>query len=73
VLARLTDAVDRARRSEDKPRLATALTWIGNIHMVTGYPSRSLPYLTESRRLAEELGDERLMLLPLRQLRNALR
>jgi class 3 adenylate cyclase/tetratricopeptide (TPR) repeat protein len=65
VLERLGDAVARARAAGDKKRLATALSWTGNIHMVTGFPSRSFPYIEESRQLAAEIGDETLMLLPL--------
>jgi tetratricopeptide (TPR) repeat protein len=65
VLERLGDAVARARAADDKRRLASALSWTGNIHMVTGFPSRSFPYIEESRRLAREIGDDQLMLLPL--------
>jgi len=65
VLERLGDAVARSRAAGDKHRLAKALSWTGNIHLVTGFPSRSFAYLEESRELAAELGDEQLMLLPL--------
>jgi tetratricopeptide (TPR) repeat protein len=65
VLERLADAEARARAAGDKKRLATALSWTGNIHMLTGYPSRSFAYIEESRKLAAETGDEQLMLLPL--------
>jgi len=65
VLERLGDAVARSRAAGDKRRLARALSWTGNIHLVTGFPSRSFEYLEESRQLATELGDEALMLLPL--------
>lgn len=65
VLGRLDEAIRLARASNDKERLAIALTWTANIHMVTGYPSRSAPYLTESQSLATELGNEQLLLLPL--------
>jgi tetratricopeptide (TPR) repeat protein len=65
VLDRLGDAVARSRAAGDKHRLARALSWMGNIHMVTGYPSRSFPYIEESRQLAAEIGDEQLMLLPM--------
>src|SRR6185295_6005478 len=44
VVDRLLDAVARARASGDKARLGTALSWTANIHMVTGFPSRSVPY-----------------------------
>ena len=65
VLERLGKAVELARAAGDKRRLALALSWTGNIHMVTGFPSRSFPYLKESELLANELGDEQLLLLPL--------
>lgn len=65
VLERLEKAVELARAAQDKRRLALALSWTGNIHMVTGFPSRSVPFLKESEVLANELGDEQLLLLPL--------
>jgi class 3 adenylate cyclase/tetratricopeptide (TPR) repeat protein len=65
VLERLGDAVARARAAGDKRRLASTLSWTGNIHMVTGFPSRSFAYIEESRQLATEIGDDQLMLLPL--------
>jgi tetratricopeptide (TPR) repeat protein len=65
VLERLGEAVARARAAGDKRRLASALSWTGNIHMVTGFPSRSFAYIEESRQLATEIGDDQLMLLPL--------
>jgi tetratricopeptide (TPR) repeat protein len=65
VLDRLADAVARARAAGDKHRLAKALSWTGNIHLVTGFPSRSFEYIEESRQLAAEIGDDQLMLLPL--------
>lgn len=58
-------AVAVAREAEDKPRLALALSWLGNVHMLIGHPTRGIPYVLESRGLAEEIGDEQLMLLPL--------
>lgn len=65
VLDRLGQAVALAREIDDRRRLAVALTWTANIHMVTGYPSRSAPFLAESQKLATELGEEQLLLLPL--------
>jgi len=65
VLDRLGDAVARARAARDKHRLARALSWTGNIYLVTGYPTRSFPFIEESRQLATEIGDEQLMLLPM--------
>ncbi|HEV7717922.1 MAG TPA: adenylate/guanylate cyclase domain-containing protein [Arsenicitalea sp.] len=65
VLERLATAVALARSSGDKERLASTLSWTGNIHMVTGFPTRSFPFLEESQKLAASLGNERLLLLPL--------
>ncbi|GLQ53866.1 adenylate/guanylate cyclase domain-containing protein [Devosia nitrariae] len=65
VLEQLGKAVQMARDRGDKRRLASALSWTGNIHMVTGFPSRSVPHLKEAEQLASELGDEKLLLLPL--------
>lgn len=62
---RLTRAIELAREAGDKRRLALALSWAGNVQMVTGYPSRSIPFLTESQDLATELGEEQLLLLPM--------
>lgn len=65
VQERLATAIELARGAGDKERLALSLSWMGNIYIVTGYPSRSLPYLQESQVLAKELGNEQLLLLPL--------
>jgi class 3 adenylate cyclase/tetratricopeptide (TPR) repeat protein len=65
VTERLEAAVAAARGTDDKTRLASALSWIGNIHIVTGFPSRAVPYLMESQALATELGNEYLLLLPM--------
>lgn len=65
VIDRLERATDLARASGDERRLAATLSWTGNIHMVTGFPSSSIPYLLESQTLAQKLGDEQLLLLPL--------
>lgn len=64
VLDRLLRAEELARSIDDKARLARVLSWIGTIYMVTGFPSRSEPYLIESNELATELGIESLLLLP---------
>jgi tetratricopeptide (TPR) repeat protein len=64
VLERLERAEAAARRIGDKSRLARALTWIGNVHVLTGFPSRAVPPLIESQGLANELGQEDLTLLP---------
>ena len=54
-----------ARQLGDTARLAEALAWIGNAHLLAGFPSRAVPVLRESSQLASALGDERLSLLPL--------
>ena len=65
VLDRLAEAVELGRAANDKRRLATALSWTGNIYMVTGFPVTGVPYITESGALSAEMGDENLLLLPL--------
>ena len=65
VLDRLGKAVSMAREVGDKERLALALSWTANTHMVMGFPSKSVPYLLESNDLATELGNEQVLLLPL--------
>jgi class 3 adenylate cyclase/tetratricopeptide (TPR) repeat protein len=65
VLDRLGPAVELARESGDKERLARALSWTGTIYFVTGFPSRAVPYLMESQELGKEVGNEQVMLLPL--------
>lgn len=65
LLERLEQAVTVARELGDKRRLGLALSWTGNVHMVTGFPSRSFPYLEEAQVLATETGDDQIMLLPL--------
>ncbi|MBI4921663.1 MAG: AAA family ATPase [Devosia nanyangense] len=64
-LERLATAVSLARESKDDRRLGLSLSWTANIHMVTGFPSRTVPYLIESAEIAKKLGDEQLTLLPL--------
>ncbi len=65
MLARIEAAVQIARELGDKRRLGLALSWMGNVHMVTGFPSRGFPYLEEAQRLAAETGDDQVLLLPL--------
>lgn len=65
LLERLEMAMHLARESKDVPRLASTLSWLANVHMVTGFPSRAAPYLVESAELAGKAGDDRLLLLPL--------
>ena len=65
VLPRLETAISMARESKDEARLGSALSWIANVYMVTGFPSRSVPYLSESAEIARRLNNEQLLLLPL--------
>lgn len=65
VLERLARAVELSRQIGDRRRLALALSWTGNVHMVTGYPSRSIEFLMESQAIATAMGDEELLLLPM--------
>jgi predicted ATPase/class 3 adenylate cyclase len=62
VLARLTEAESLARSRNDKRRLALTLNWIGNVYCNMGVPSGGVPALVEGYRLAEELGQEDLVL-----------
>jgi predicted ATPase/class 3 adenylate cyclase len=63
-LARLSRAEQIARELNDKPRLALALHWIGAVHLAVGSPSRAIPALAENAQLADEIGDERLSVVP---------
>jgi class 3 adenylate cyclase/tetratricopeptide (TPR) repeat protein len=65
VVPRLERVIESSREQGDKARLARALSWMGNVHMLRGFPMQGIPYLAESKTLAEELGDEQLLLLPL--------
>ncbi|WP_055048007.1 adenylate/guanylate cyclase domain-containing protein [Devosia sp. A16] len=65
LLERLEQAVQIARELGDKRRLGLALSWVGNVHMVTGFPSRGFRYLEEAQALAAETGDDQVLLLPL--------
>lgn len=62
------DAIDRAialaRQAGDRARLATASSWGANYWLVTGFPSRAVPYLQQAEDIARELGDDRALLLP---------
>lgn len=62
---RLATAVQLARESDDKERLARSLSWTGTLHFVTGFPSRAVPYLMESQALGQEIGNEQVLLLPI--------
>lgn len=65
VLEKIEQAVQIARELGDKRRLGLALAWNGNVHMVTGFPSKGFPYLQEAQDLAAETGDDQVLLLPL--------
>jgi class 3 adenylate cyclase/tetratricopeptide (TPR) repeat protein len=64
LIERLLEVEALARTAGDMHRLAQVLSWLGLVHMVTGFPSRSESYIVESNTLASELGEEQLMLLP---------
>jgi tetratricopeptide (TPR) repeat protein len=63
VVERLEEAEKIAREMGDDSRLAWVLHWIGNAHVSNGFPTRGMPALFESQRLAERIGDERLTLV----------
>jgi len=65
MLEKLEHAVQIARELGDGRRLGLSLSWVGNVHMVTGFPSRGFPYLEEAQGLAAETGDDQVLLLPL--------
>jgi class 3 adenylate cyclase/tetratricopeptide (TPR) repeat protein len=65
VLERLEKTISIARAADDKERLAQTLSWTGNIHMVTGFPSRSFVYIEESAKLSADLNNDQLLLLPM--------
>jgi class 3 adenylate cyclase/tetratricopeptide (TPR) repeat protein len=63
-MSRLERAETLARAVQDNGRLARVLSWVASLHIVTGTPSKAGDYLVESNKLANQLGDERLTLLP---------
>lgn len=65
LLEQVERAVRLAREIGDRRRLGLALSWNGNVHMVTGFPSRGFPYLREAQEIAAEIGDDQVLLLPL--------
>jgi class 3 adenylate cyclase/tetratricopeptide (TPR) repeat protein len=65
VIAQMERAIALARELGDKRRLGLSLSWIANLHFVMGFPSRSVPYLLESQELGRELGDVRMVMLPM--------
>lgn len=65
MLEKIERAVQIAREIGDKRRLGLSLSWMGNVHMVTGFPSRGFPYLEEAQAISAEIGDDQVLLLPL--------
>ena len=63
-LKQLSRAEEIARSLQDKQRLIQALHWTANVLLARGLWTQAGPALTESFALAEELGDERLSILP---------
>lgn len=63
-LEQLARAENIARELGDKPRLARALYSIGGVHIAQGHSVRAGEPLAECFTLANELGDERLTLIP---------
>jgi class 3 adenylate cyclase/tetratricopeptide (TPR) repeat protein len=64
ILERLAHAEQLARDLKDNSRLAQALAWTAHAHALTGFPSRAIPILAESHKLATEAGDEGLAMIP---------
>src|SRR5829696_2467720 len=62
VVDRLEEAEELARGMNDEARLARVLHWIANAYISNGFPSRGMPPLFESYRIAQRIGDERLTL-----------
>jgi class 3 adenylate cyclase/tetratricopeptide (TPR) repeat protein len=53
-----------AREVGDARRLARALAWQANVHVLTDAPERAIPPLIESHQAASAVGDDRLIVLP---------
>ena len=64
ILKRLAHAEQLARDLKDNSRLAQALAWTAHAHALSGFPSRAIPILAESHKLATEAGDEGLAMIP---------
>lgn len=64
ILEKLARAETLARGLEDKPRLARVLEATANAQLARGFPSRAYPALQEAYQLAQELGDEKLSVVP---------
>jgi tetratricopeptide (TPR) repeat protein len=63
-LEKLARAEQIARELDDKPRLARALYFIGRVHSASGHNLRAGQPLMECFALADEIGDERLTIIP---------
>lgn len=63
-LEHLTQAEQLARELDDKPRLARALYSIGGVQTASGHNMRAVAPLAECFTLAQELGEERLTVIP---------
>lgn len=61
---RLKRAEQMARALNDRPRLARALYGIGGVYTAQGHGLRAYEPLTECFLLANELGDERMTIMP---------
>ncbi len=64
LLARLARVEKTARERQDKRRLAQILHWVADVHFAHGYNTRAVPALFENYRLATEVGDEQLSVVP---------
>jgi class 3 adenylate cyclase/tetratricopeptide (TPR) repeat protein len=64
ILERLAHVEQLARNLQDNSRLAQALAWTAHAHALAGFPSRAIPILAESHKLATEAGDEGLAMIP---------
>jgi class 3 adenylate cyclase/tetratricopeptide (TPR) repeat protein len=65
ILGRLERAERIARDTNDDRRLAQTLNWIGNAHILSGFPMDGIPPLTEAFEIGRRLGDERAMMIPM--------
>ncbi|HZQ10687.1 MAG TPA: tetratricopeptide repeat protein [Anaerolineae bacterium] len=64
ILERVLVAESLSREINDKARLVSSLDAAANVNLAQGYPSRALPALRQIYDLAQELGDERLLVAP---------
>ncbi|MCC6626222.1 MAG: AAA family ATPase, partial [Chloroflexi bacterium] len=65
MLARLARAEALARTQSDTSALAQVLIWTANVNLLSGFPGRAFAYLSEGYRLAMELGEDRLCIVPM--------